>query len=141
MSRFIQSLRMLSRNSWFACLLLLQVAGIGQIYPYIHLHHVHNEDGARIVISVHPPSESEAHVDATSEDEHHHDADHVTLDCNLCQRLLSQLQRQADIVVYATVAPDDATPVVSVCHTADPPPLCDSQSILPFAYRGPPALA
>lgn len=141
MARLLQSMRPLARNWWFACFLLLQVAGIGQLYPYVHLHHVHDDDGARVVLSLHPPSVGDNHVDATSEDEHHHDTDHVALDCNLCQRLLNQLQRQADVVVYSAVTLDDNTQVVIIRHTADPPPLFESQSVLPPDLRGPPALA
>lgn len=133
-------MRLLSRSSWFACFLLLQVAGIGQLYPYIHLHHVHGEEGARVVVSVHPPSSGERHVDAASDDEHHHDADHVTFDCNLCQRLLSQLQRQADIVVYCTITFENISQVALVRHISDSPPLPKSQSVIPSDFRGPPAV-
>jgi hypothetical protein len=135
-----KSIRSLARSFWFACFLLIQVAGVTQLYPFVHLHHVHDENGARLVLSIHPPSVDDIHVDATSEEEHHHDADHVALDCNLCQRLLSQLQRQADVVVFSTVTFDDLSQIVLVHHTSDPPPLQKTQSVLPPDFRGPPAI-
>lgn len=134
-------LRLLSCRRWFACFLLLQVAGIGQLYPYVHLHHVHDDEGARVVISVHPPSAGEEHVDATSEDEHHHDTDHVTLDCNFCQRLLKQLQRSADVIVYQAKSTESIVQEVVVLCSLDPPPLVVSRPVSPTDFRGPPAIA
>lgn len=134
------NMRSLARSWWFACFLLLQVAGIGQLYPYVHLHHVHDDDGARVVLSVHPPSVGGTHVDTTSEDEHHHDAEHVTLDCSLCQRLLNQLQRQAEVVAYSVATIDDNTQMVVTHHAVDPPLVFKIRSVLPPDLRGPPAL-
>ena len=134
-------MRPLASNWWFACLLLLQVAGIGQLYQYVHVHHVHDEEGARVVLSVHPPSLSEPHMDATSEDEHHHDFDHLVLDCHLCQRLLNQLQRQADVVVGQSLSIEPVALQIIVRHTADPPQLFATRSVTPPDSRGPPASA
>ncbi len=132
---------MLTLRTLFVGFLVLQVAGLTQLYPYVHLHHVHDEDGARVVLSVHPLSVSGNQVSTTGEDEHHHDADHVILDCNLCQRLLNQTQRQADIVVYSPITLDIDAQVVGMCHTVDPPPLKAPTSILPPDFCGPPAFA
>lgn len=134
-----RSMRSLARNWWFACFLLLQVAGIGQLYPYVHLHHVHGDDGTRVVLSVHPASEVDDHFDVTGDDEHHHDTDHVALDCNLCQRLLSQLPRQSDVFVYRSYSHETNVQPTVIRRTVDPPLLCASQSTAPADFRGPPA--
>lgn len=141
MVQLFRTIRPLARNWWFACFLLLQVAGIGQLYPYVHLHHVHDDEGARVVISVHPPSTGEEHVAATNEDEHHHDTDHVTLDCNFCQRLLKQLQRSADVIVYQAKSTESSDQRVAVHRAVGPPLLIISRSVAPADFRGPPAVA
>jgi hypothetical protein len=133
-------MRLLARSWWFACFLLLQVAGIGQLYPFVHVHHVHDDEGTRLVLSIHPPTVGDSHIEATDDNEHHHDTDHVALDCNLCQRLLSQLQRQADIVVYASITNENVSLESLVHHTSDPPPFHKSPSVIPPDLRGPPVI-
>lgn len=134
------NMRSLARSWWFACFLLLQIAGIGQLYPFVHVHHVHDDEGTRLVLSIHPPTVGDSHLDATDEDEHHHDTDHVVLDCNLCQRLLSQLQRSADIIVYTVTSLDNTSQEVLVHHAADPPLFHKSRSVVPPDLRGPPVI-
>lgn len=141
MMQLLRTMRPLARSWWFACFLIVQVVGLAQLYPYVHLHHVHDDDGARIVISVHPPSVGDEFLDATSEDEHHHAIDHVALDCHLCQRLLKQLQRQVDVVVYQANSTEPIVQEVVVLCSIDPPPLVVSRPVSPTDFRGPPAIA
>jgi hypothetical protein len=120
---------------------MVQVVGLGQLYPYIHLHHVHDDDGTRVVISIHPPSDGVEFSGATTSDEHHHDSDHLALDCNLCQRQLKDLQRQADIIVFRPLTSESVIQPMTIHRRSDPPPaICSPPTAIP-EFRGPPSLA
>jgi hypothetical protein len=131
-------MRSLAQSYLFAYFLIAQIVGLTQFYPYAHLHHVHDEDGSRVVLSVHPISISDEIGEIPVGDEHHHDIDHLTLDCHFCQRLLKQLQQQADCVVPTFGENESTETVVEYIRALRPQLLSASQSVAPPKFRGPP---
>lgn len=138
MIRVFDRKRPLAKSWWLACFLIVQVAGLTQFYPYAHLHRVHDEDGSRVVLSVHPPSVGDEFAEVTPEDEHHHAIDHLTLDCHFCKRLLKQLQRRAEIAVPSLDLSKSAETAVEFNRPMKPQLRSSSCSISLPDFRAPP---
>lgn len=131
--------RPLTRSWWLAMFLLLQVAGITQLYPYVHLHHIHEENGTRIALHGHPVGVGETVLDEVDDEEHHHAGDHIVFDYHFCQRLLQQLQRQADAVELVVLPVEPPADVLETRSVDSHPSLCASRPLAPHDLRGPPA--
>lgn len=138
MVRTYQLMRKLARSYWFACFLVAHVVGLTQIYPYAHLHHVHDEDGSRVVLSVHPVTGHDKVGDIPTDGEHHHAGNHLTLDCYCYHRPLKQTQCQTDFVVFTIESYQSVDVVVAFGQVPKPQSVSESHSVVPPDFRGPP---
>lgn len=69
------------KNKSFPFILILNILYFTQIYPFVHFHHTHNEDGFQIVVSTHPiDRHTENHNDHHSDDHQHSESDHYDVD-------------------------------------------------------------
>ena len=127
------------KNSPYTVLLVLC---FGQIYPFIHFHHTHDEHGTKVVPSVHPIDYVEENHSGHHADDHEHSApEHAIGDWDY----IKPAPRQAFIqplgfYTLSTVVTSDnpITPFVVQSINHRPPP---QQVLISLAIpRGPPQL-
>lgn len=77
----------MTKNKALTIISILQVLYFIQIYPLIHFHHNHSEDGFQVVVSIHPiDRHTENHNNHHSDDHQHSESDHYDVDLTFIRR-------------------------------------------------------
>ena len=84
--------KFIKQNSVLLFIAIFQVVCFFQVASFIHFHHIHNEDGYQIVVSIHPfDHHSPNHNDHHSEDHHHPSDEHHQINLSFVKSSLNKV--------------------------------------------------
>ncbi len=129
------------RPNWRKLPLILILAYFSQVYPYVHFHHSHDEQGLPLEISVHPVGVHPDAIEDHHDDVHHHHRFNKIIDCRLvrtCSNYTLSLIHLLNLSHRIASEPGDGPRSTTWVGERDSHP--ELVRTDPFVCRGPPTL-
>ncbi len=129
------------RPYWRKLPLVLILAYFSQVYPWVHFHHSHDEQGLPIEISVHPVGVHPDAIDDHHDDVHHHHRFDEIIDSRLARACSSYTLSLIDpLSLSHRIASKPGDGPRSTTWVGDGDSLPELVRTDPFVCRGPPTL-